>query len=118
MTAQNTTARKSDRQIQRQQLQKLAIAAGMKLSTGLPIVVGSDKCPPIAKIKAAIGFSGNRMTRAQFSDAQDDYGATRPYLEATTEYASEEVDAILNDWSGRTDVSGEMTLREFLQISC
>lgn len=108
--------RKSDRLVERRQLQKLAIAAGMRLSDGSPIVVGGDKCPPVAKIKQAIGFEARRMTRDQFSDARDDYGATRPYFRALHD-GNEKVEAILNEWSGFTDVDGEMSLLDLLQIS-
>jgi hypothetical protein len=111
-----TTARKSDRNVQRQQMQRLAIAAGLHLSTGAPIVVGGDKCPPTKKIKAAIGFMPNRMTRDQYSDAKDDYGATRPYFAAGHE-AGADVEAILQEWSGFTDCDGEMSLRDLLQIT-
>jgi hypothetical protein len=111
-----TTARQSDRAFQRQQLQRLAIAAGMTLSDGSPIVVGGTKCPPTRKIKDAIGFAANRMTRDQYSDARDDYGATRPYFAATHECGSE-VEAILGEWSGLSDCNGEMSLRDYLQIS-
>ena len=111
-----TTDRPTDRNYTRQQRQRLAIAAGMTLHDGSPIVVGGPKCPPTHKIKAAIGFDARRMTRDQFSDAVDDYGATRPYFAATHE-AGEEVDAILRDWSGITDCDGEMTMETYLQIS-
>jgi hypothetical protein len=110
------TARKTDWAFQRQQLQKLAIAAGMTLKDGSLIVVGGKGCPATKRIKEAIGFDRHRMTSSQFSDAQDDHGATRPYFAATHE-AGDAVDAILNEWSGFSDVDGEMSLRDYLQIS-
>lgn len=110
------TVRQSDRAFQRHQLQRLAIAAGMTLSDGSPIVVGGTKCPPTRKIKDAIGFEANRMTRDQYDDARDDYGATRPYFAAIHD-GSAEVEAILQDWSGFSDCDGEMSLRDYLQIS-
>jgi hypothetical protein len=110
------TTRQSDRAFQRRQLQRLAVAAGMTLSDGSPVAVGGSKCPPAAKIKAAIGFAANRMTRDQYSDARDDHGATRPYFGATHD-GNDEVAAILGEWSGVSDCDGEMSLLDYLQIS-
>lgn len=123
-------ARKSDRTHERTQKQRLAIAAGMTLSDGSPIVVGGLKCPSTAKIKAAIGFEANRMTRAQKYEAFGEYGAAgnlgtvdangvasaRPYFAASHE-GSGEVESILGEWSGMSDCDGEMSLRDLLQIS-
>lgn len=111
-----TTARPTDRDHTRRQLQRLAIAAGMTLSDGSPIVVGGPKCPQTHKIKAAIQFNANRMTPDQFSDAHDDYGAVRPYFRAMHEGGSD-VEAILAEWSGITDCDGEMDMETYLQIS-
>lgn len=108
--------RPSDGQYTRQQLQRVAIAAGMTLHDGSPIIIGGTKCPPTHKIKAAIGFAANRMSRDQFSDAHDDFGATRPYYAASHECGTV-VDTLLAEWSGVTDVDGEMTLETYLQIS-
>ncbi len=115
-TNETMNARPTDRNHTRQQLQRLAIAAGMTLSDGLPIVVGGAKCPPTHKIKAAIGFAANRMTRSQFSDARDDYGAIRPYYAASHD-GGESVAALLAEWSGVTDCDGEMSMETYLQIS-
>jgi hypothetical protein len=109
-------ARQRDQAHTRRQLQRLAIAAGMVLSDGSPIVIGGPKCPPMRKIKSAIGFEANRMTRAQFGDARDDCGATRPYYGSRHE-GSEEISALLEEWSGETDCDGEMSLETYLQIS-
>jgi len=88
----------------------------MTLRDGSPIVVDGPKCPPIHKIKAAIGFTANRMTRDQYSDARDDYGAERPYF-APDHEAGIDADAILKEWSGFSDCDGEMSLEHLLQIS-
>lgn len=108
--------RPTDRARMKQQMQRLAIAAGMTLSDGSPIVVGGPKCPPTHRIKAAIGFDPRRMTHEQFSGAQDDYGAVRPYYGANHE-AGAGVVALLAEWSGMTDCDGEMSLETLLQIS-
>jgi len=111
-----TTIRKSDKSETRKQFQRLAIAAGVTLKDGSPVTVGGKGCPPVAKIKAAIGFEARRMTHDEYSDAKDDYGATSPYYSPTHE-GSEAVAAILGEWSGFTDCDGEMSLEDYLTIS-
>lgn len=111
-----TTARQTDNAHTRRQLQRLAVAAGVTLKDGSPVTVGGEKCPAIRRIKEAIGFEDNRMTRDQYSDAKDDYGATRPYFRAMHEGGAD-VRAILQEWSGVTDCDGEMSLLDYLQIS-
>ena len=106
----------NDRSHTRRQLQRLAIAAGMSLKDGSTIVVGGDKCPPTHKIKKAINFRANRMTRDQYSDAQDDYGAVRPYFGAGHDGGGE-VSGILAEWSGMTDCDGKISMETCLQLS-
>ena len=111
-----TSNRSDDPNHRRQILQRLAIAAGMTLSDGSPIVIGGPKCPSVSRIKDAIGFDARRMTKDQFSDAHDDYGAVRPYL-SPTHQAGSEVGALLDEWSGTTDCDGEMPVWQYLQIA-
>ena len=106
----------NDRSHTRRQLQRLAIAAGMKLKDGSTIVVGGNKCPPTYKIKEAIDFRANRMTRDQYGDARDDHGAVRPYFGADHDGGGE-VSTILAEWSGLTDCDGEISLETYLQSS-
>lgn len=116
MTIHATQPRPTDRAISRRQMQRLAVAAGVTLKDGSPVVVGGDKCPPAEKIKKAIGFDARRMSRDKFSDAQDDYGAVRPYYAASHE-GGDAVRAILEEWSGISDCDGEMDMGTLLQMS-
>ena len=100
----------------RVQLQRLAVAAGMTLLDGSPVVVGGAKCPHIRKIKAAIGFVSGRMSRDKFVAMKEDAGVARPYFAAQHD-GGESVDSILQEWSGEVDCDGEMTVETYLQIS-
>lgn len=99
--------------------QRLAIALGMTLSDGSPIVEGGPKCPPDRKIKAALKAAGwmvTRLSNAQRSDLRDDAGVDRRYISDDMALPAKIRD-LLSQPSGVSDGDGPITLEEHLLIS-
>lgn len=96
--------------------QELAIALGMTLSSGLPIVVGGEKCPNVRKIIAALqadGWNCRRLTRDEREDNMDDFGGTARHA-ITCRTESEAVAKILAD---EIEHVGEtMTMQDYLLL--
>ena len=66
-----------------EQQQRLAVAMGMRLADGSPVIVGGAKRPSVTKILARMrehGMTARRLTRDQRSDLLDDVGAEQRHL--------------------------------------
>jgi len=109
----NTTTRQSDKAHAKLQMQRLAIAAGVTLRDGSAVKLGGPATPSTSRIIKAINFAAQRMTREQRSDAQDDYGFTGRHFAPAWD-GSPEIDAIMHEWSGVTDVTGELSMVDLL----
>lgn len=103
----------------RVKMQELAAAAGVTLKDGSPVVVGGEKCPPTQKIIARLqemGWEVRRMTKAQRSDAQDDYGFAGRHISNAGDLPAD-VWAIMQSDSGFADCDGPMTVDRYLLTS-
>lgn len=100
----------------RTKTQELAIALGMTLSTGMPIIVGGEKCPPVHKIIASLrndGWDFRRLTKGEKSDAMDDFGGTARHA-ITSRAKSQTADKILNE---EIEYAGEkMKLQDYFLL--
>lgn len=100
----------------RMKTQELALALGMALSTGMPIIVGGEKCPPIRKIISALKDSGwnfRRLTKDEKEDDMDDFGGMARHA-ITSRTESPAVHRILNE---EIEYAGEkMCVQDYLLL--